>query len=190
MLIWIWGIVQPNQRASETTSNCSNVVSLSKWAQSILKKKPTKSIPCTDSSDRRIQNSACKHLFIYIVSIVSAAKVVACFPCCLSGKSRGTAPSRSPSTGPAWTIPIWPSCAVAAGNSNPLTTASLTSWAGSDLSWEICRRWASLAGTSNWWLPFVLIRGAFDCIDQTVDFTNHAPAPNFHLSVKAIVLTL
>lgn len=72
------------------------------------------------------------------------------FALCLVGKSRGTVPSPSQSTGPVWIIPTWQSCATAVNSSKPSTTASLISWGGRDLNWEICPRWGRWLLGNNW----------------------------------------
>lgn len=60
---------------------------------------------------------------------------------CVVGKSRGTVPSPSQTTGPVWIIQTWQSCVVAGSSNRNLTAASLISWGGRDQSWETCPRW-------------------------------------------------
>lgn len=93
---------------------------------------------------RKISTSCVADSVCMKINPASACYDVCLSALCLLGKSRGTVPSPSRSTGPAWITQTWQNSVTAVNSSTLSTAASLRNWDGRDLTWEICLRW-------DWW---------------------------------------
>lgn len=89
---------------------------------------------------RKISTSCVADSVCMKINPASACYDVCLSALCLLGKSRGTVPSPSRSTGPAWITQTWQNSVTAVNSSTLSTAASLRNWDGRDLTWEICLR--------------------------------------------------